>query len=121
MGFAQGLMLIILMVALFGGIYVAMVMAPLVNKLMSLIWQDPSERYRARAIARIKELCVDGNVPDEAALLMAAKEMDISEEMFKEALDGLTPSTLRAIAKGNYLSSVLLDAYKVSRNIRGLK
>lgn len=51
-------------------------LAPWLNKeVFSRIWSEETKQVIAReAIDRIKELCIDGNVPEETAVLMAAKE-----------------------------------------------
>jgi hypothetical protein len=53
---------------------------PIVNRVLSFIWEDPSVKQRNAIARRLKELHVDGNVPSEVAVLLAAKEFNATEE-----------------------------------------
>ena len=108
----------LLLFFLFYGVKMALAASPYIQKLMSFVWQDPMVRYRAQAVKRIKELCVDGDVPDETAILMAAKELDMTEEQLVEALNGLTPQVMKAMSKGDLVSALLKANDKLMRNIK---
>lgn len=111
--------IVLLVVFAICGVKTAMFVGPYVQKLMGLIWKDPTSRNRARVAKRVKELCADGDVPDETAVLMASQEMNLTEQHIKDALDGLTPQAIRALAKGDFLSAALKASLKVSKKIKG--
>ena len=73
---------------------------PYTNKLFGLIWTDPREENRRKIIKRIKELTIDGDVPEETAVLMAAKEQNIDEENLMEVLGVMSPSEVRGLFTG---------------------
>lgn len=57
---------------------------PAANRFFDLIWEDPSKRQQAAIARRLKELHVDGDVPAETAILMAAKERNVTEDELKD-------------------------------------
>ena len=56
-------------------------MLPWLNKrIFSRIWSEETRPAVAReAIDRLKELCIDSDVPEETAILMAARENGVTE------------------------------------------
>ena len=64
-------------------------LAPWLNKeVFSKIWSEESKPMIAReAIDRIKELCIDGDVPAETAVLMASKEHGLDERQLLSNFD----------------------------------
>ncbi len=75
-------------------------LTPWFNRFFSLIWEDPSERERRKILKRLKELHVDGNVPEETAALMVSSEFNTSVENVLEAVGVLTVGELKGILTG---------------------
>jgi hypothetical protein len=73
---------------------------PFFNWLSSFVWQDPSDRQRAIVMKRLKELHVDGNVPEESAFLLAAKELNTTEEELKQAVGRVGATSLMGVLTG---------------------
>jgi hypothetical protein len=101
------------------GLKLAMLFGPYIDSLMSFIWTDPSNRYRSRVLKRVKELCVDGDVPDETAVLVTSKEMNLTEKAVKDAIGAMTPSTMRTLSGSGLMSDVLRSLFKVTRKAKG--
>ena len=64
-------------------------MLPWLNKrIFSKIWcEEPRKQVARETIDRLKELMVDGDVPEETALLMVAKEQDIEAKDILQSFD----------------------------------
>lgn len=77
-----------------------MYVMPATNSLFGLIWQDPTDRQRAAVARRLKELHVDGHVPNETAVLMAAKEHNATEQEIMGLLDMASPEDLMGVLTG---------------------
>lgn len=96
--------LIIMAVVMAGGLVVGVLaliyIAPVFNKWLSYVWEDPSEKQRLELVKRIKELHVDGNVPAETSVLMASKEMGADEAATLKMLGKLSPSDIKAVLTG---------------------
>ena len=73
---------LILIVAPFGmlAMYAISHGVPIVNRILSVVWEDPTVRQRAVIARRLKELHVDGTIPEETAVLLAAKEFNATED-----------------------------------------
>lgn len=111
--------LLLMFAALAAGLWVASKVANPVDKLFSLIWTDPTEQNRNKVRSRIKELCVDGDIPSETAILLASQEMGMTEKSLREALGNMTPQVMKAIAKGDSLSVLLKACLKASKKMNG--
>lgn len=68
------------------GISISLKLSPWTERMMAYIWTDPRRRAKTKLARRVKELCVDANVPKETAALMVAKEQNIMEEQVKEVM-----------------------------------
>ena len=101
------------------GLKVAIAVAPFIDKFMGCIWKDPTAANHAKVAKRIKELCVDGNTPNETAVLMAAKELNLTEKHINDALGQMTPEVMRALAKGGPLSAFLRATMNLRNKIKG--
>lgn len=101
------------------GLYSAIKVAPYVGKLLGFIWVDPAVRRRAAVLKRVKELCVDSNVPEETAVMMTASEAGVPEDKIKEVMGIITPSTMKSIIKGGVFGEILQAGLKASKKIRG--
>jgi hypothetical protein len=102
----------IFMVAVFlAAMRVAFAASIYIQRFMDLIWQDPMTKRRAAIVKRVKELCVDGDVPEETAVLMTAKEQNMMEGHVRSILGNLTPATMKLAKKGGVLD-IMLKAYK---------
>jgi biopolymer transport protein ExbB/TolQ len=75
-------------------------LVPITNRFFSLIWQDPSEKQRALILKRLKELMINHEVPEETAVLMAAKEFNATENEFLEALQVMKASEIKSMLQG---------------------
>lgn len=73
---------------------------PFFNRGFSLIWSDPSERQRKEALARLNELYVDGQVPEEVAVLLASKERNATEEELMNLVGMVGTSDMKAVLTG---------------------
>lgn len=78
-----------------------------IQKMLDFIWQDPSVKRRAKVAKRVKELCVDGDTPEETAVLMVAKEHNLMESQVKDLLGFLTPTNMKLAAKGGVLPAII--------------
>ena len=100
-------------------------MAPWLNKnFFSKIWREETRPVVAReVIDRLKELCVDGDVPAETAVLMAAQENDVSEETMLAAFNADDAQELIKILsskKPNFVPMLLKKMVNLDRkNMRG--
>ncbi len=65
------------------------VFVPWLNRhIFSKVWHEEDRAPVAReTVERIKELCVDGDVPEETAVVMAARESGLSEEQLLNHFD----------------------------------
>jgi hypothetical protein len=81
--------------------YVGLVyIAPTTNRLFAALWEDPSEQIRREALKRMEELCVNGSVPEEAALLLTAKELNMTERQLLDAMNLFTPGEVVKVLTG---------------------
>ncbi len=88
---------------------------PFFNRLSSFLWQDPSDRQRAIVLKRLKELHVDGNVPEEMAYLMAAKELRTTEEELKLIAGSIgAPNLLGLLTGKKTFMGVFIDSINKS-------
>lgn len=74
--------------------------APLVNRLLGFIWQDPSERQRKVILRRVHELTVQDKVPEATALMLAAKELHSNEDEALRIARAIDPGDLVRMATG---------------------
>jgi hypothetical protein len=91
---------IILLPFLFIGIWALVYLLPVTNKLFSMIWMDPTERQRQEILVRLKEHHVDGGVPEETAVLMAAKEFSTTEKNLLKAAELFSAADVKALLTG---------------------
>lgn len=90
---------------------------PFFNRILSFVWEDPCDRQRAIVLKRLKELHVDGNVPEETAYLMAAKELNTTEDELKEAIGVVGSSNLMGLLMGKKnMFGVILDG--INKNLK---
>jgi hypothetical protein len=90
---------------------------PFFNRLSSFLWQDPSERQKAIVLKRLKELHVDGNVPEEMSYLMAAKELNTTEQELKAIVGSVGAPNLVGLLTGRKtLMGVFIDS--INKNLR---
>jgi hypothetical protein len=88
---------------------------PFFNRLSSFLWQDPSERQKAIVLKRLKELHVDGNVPEEMAYLMASKELNTTEAELKTIVGSIGAPNLVGLLTGKKtLMGVFIDGINKS-------
>lgn len=96
-----GLFLFVVLVFCLGLMYLSVIyVLPVTNRLFSLIWEDPTERQRKKILKRIKELYVDGNIPEETAILMAAKEYNTTEREVLETIGAVSVGDVVKMATG---------------------
>jgi hypothetical protein len=67
-----------------------------------LIWRPRSPGDRAEIARRVKELCEVGNVPEETAVMLAAREHEITEKELLDSMDAVSPAQLRAMLTGRF-------------------
>ena len=71
---------------------------PKLNKMFSWIWREEEHPLVKRETQeRLKELFVDGTVPNETALIMAAKEQGVEEEQLLAFYGAMNANDLRNI------------------------
>lgn len=78
--------LILFLIIAIVGLAISVRLSSWTERLMALIWEDPTRRGMAKVTKRVKELCVDGDVPRETAALIVAKEESVMEEQVKEVM-----------------------------------
>lgn len=61
-------------------------LSPYTERLMRYIWEDPTDKLKVKIARRVKELCIDGDVPKETAAMMIAKENNIMEEQVRDLM-----------------------------------
>ena len=80
--------------------FAAVYVVPVVNNGFSCIWEDPIQKQRKEGILRLKELHINGEVPEETAVLMAAKELNTTEEELLKVLGTFSARDLRGVITG---------------------
>lgn len=90
------LMVPVAVLALLSVIY----LVPFFNRLFGLVWEDPSERQRKEVLARLKELHVDGHLPEEVTVLLAAKEFNATEDELMKLVGMMSASDMKAVLSG---------------------
>jgi hypothetical protein len=92
---------------------IAMKLSPYTERLMDCIWQDPTTKMKVKIAKRVKELCIDGHVPDETAALMIAKENNIMEEQVRELMRfSVADPTIMRMAFGSKVGGLLYKGLK---------
>jgi hypothetical protein len=100
-------------------------MVPWLNKnLFSKIWKEETRPVVAReVIDRVKELCIDGDVPAKTAVLMAAKENDVEEATMLAAFNADDAEELIKILKSKKPNFIPMLLKKITnhdrKNMRG--
>jgi len=90
-------------------ILAAIYLVPWFDRMFSKIWEDPSQKERRQALARLNELYVDGHVPEEVAVMMASAEMNTSEDRLMKLTNMISPADLKAVLTGRKtMAGVLL-------------
>jgi len=90
-----------------------LVVTPKTNKMFSSIWSEEEHPLIKRETQeRLNELFVDGDVPAETGLIMAAKEQNVEEEELLAMLGAINASDLKRIVKSKGAARVM-DLYKV--------
>lgn len=77
---------IVVIVLLASGLWMAHKLSPWTERMMNRIWQDPTYSMQVKVARRVKELCVDGDVPAETATMMIARENNLIEEQVREMM-----------------------------------
>ena len=80
------LFLILFFVICMLGLLLAGKMSVHTERFMRLIWEDPTDAMKVKVAKRVKELCIDGDVPDETAAMMIAKENGVMEEQVRDLM-----------------------------------
>jgi hypothetical protein len=75
-------------------------LTPVTNRILGLIWEDPTERRRKKILKRLRELHVDGNIPEETAVLMAAKEYNASEQAILDVVGAVDARDVAKLVTG---------------------
>jgi len=98
-------MIFFCVLAVVAGMWLAVnVFAGPMDWFFGLIWKDKSVVHRAEVAKRVKELCVDGTVPEETAIMLVARESGITERELLESLNAVSPAQLKAMLSGDYKS-----------------
>jgi hypothetical protein len=84
------------------GLWVAFKVAPWADKLFGSIWRPAMLANRVDVAKRVKELCVDGTMGEESAVMTAAQESNVTEHELLEAFGAVSASELKAMLSGNY-------------------
>lgn len=92
-------------------------LTPVFNRFFSLLWEDPTERERRKILKRLQELHVDGNVPEETAVLMASSEFHTSVENVLEAVGVLSIGEVKGILTGRR-GGLGIIADKLAKHVR---
>jgi len=102
------------------------IIGPWLNKhFFSFIWSEEEKPIIKREVQeRLEDLFVDGDVPDETALVMAAKEANMDEQELLNMFNAVSPKDLKRIMTGR--DNKLMKLYKVldmlgSANKRGMR
>lgn len=92
-------------------------LVPVCNRLFSLIWEDPTERQRKQVARRLKELHINGDIPEETAVLLAAKEFNVVEQNLLDVADIVSPADVKAFLTGKK-SAIGIIASSLSDGLR---
>jgi len=66
------------------------VLSPILNRFFSMIWSEEERpMVKKETQDRLNELFIDGDVPDETGLIMAAKEQGVEEEELLAMFEGM--------------------------------
>lgn len=104
---------ILMLAVLVGGIMVAMKLSPYTEMLMRRIWEDPTDKMKVRIAKRVKELCVDGDVPRETATMMIAQENNIMEDQVRDLMRAATADpVIMRMAFGSKVGGLLYKGLK---------
>jgi hypothetical protein len=88
-----------------GGIFIALLyftfstIAPALNRMFAMVWSEDTQ-IKSEAVDRIKELYVNGELPEESALLMASVETGESESNILAAFNAMDAEDLAKIIRG---------------------
>lgn len=82
--------LILFLIICILGVALSVKMSAHTERFMRLIWEDPTDKLKVKIAKRVKELCVDGGVPDETAVLMIAKETGVMEDQVRDLMRAAT-------------------------------
>ena len=81
------ILLAVVAVFVYGCGYVAFVyLMPPINKLFSLIWEDPSQRQENEALNRIHELGEANGLTESATEVIVSTEMGVSQDQLRKLL-----------------------------------
>ena len=81
-------------------IFALIYVVPIVNRALSCIWEDPTEQERKMVLKRLKELHVDGNIPEETAVVIASAERNVPAENVKELVGMMGSRNLMGVLSG---------------------
>lgn len=92
------IVLIAVAIPMLAGLAIGLLYAlPAANRFFSILWEDPADKQRAVIARRLRELHVDGDVPTETSILLAAKEATTSEKELLGLLDMVGPTDLMGV------------------------
>jgi len=93
-------------------------LVPSINKMFSIIWEDETFTQGKEIRKRAKELMVDSEIPEETAVLMASKEMRVSEENLLNAVEAMSPADLKKIITGKNVDMISIISGKLSKALK---
>lgn len=103
--------MVLFIVSMFLVVFAVHYVIPITNRFFALIWEDPTEVQRKEVMRRLKELHVDGHIPEEAAVLLASKEYNSSERDLLNLTRMVKPAQLRAMLNGRKnIFQIVLDS-----------
>ena len=89
--------------------------------LMGLIWTDPTYANTPKVIARMKELCVNGDMQEESARLIVAREFNLEDKVMADMLEGISMLDFKGALRGDVGASARHMLGQVFRGIGGKK
>ena len=99
---------ILFAVILVPSMVVAIKLSPWTERMMSHIWMDPTRAAKLKVAKRVKELCIDGNLPEDKAAAVIAAENNLMEEEVKGIMKcaGADPAIMR-MAMGSKVGGMM--------------
>lgn len=108
--------LIIVVLVLVSGLWMAQKLSPWTDRMMGYIWEDPTHRMKVKVARRVKQLCVDDGVSDETATMIIARENGLMDEQVREIMRTAvaSPAVLR-LAFGSRAGGIAAQVLKKYR------
>lgn len=68
-----------------------------INRLFAFVWEDPTDLLRRKILHRLRQIHIEGSVPDETAVLMVASEFHTTEHEVLDTVGVLSAGEIKDI------------------------